>query len=97
MKLHRVTVQIYPPKPETAYPGQVEEAHYTVEDGVVRLVNHKGVPTLDRYGKPHEKKLAPAEDAHVVAARLTREAWQARGGGKRKFSGPIHYPKLGIV
>jgi hypothetical protein len=31
-----------------------------------------------------------------MAGRLAKEAWQARGGGKRKFSAPIHYPKLGI-
>jgi hypothetical protein len=97
MKLHRVVVQIYPPKPETGYLGQVEEAHYIHENGVVTLVNNAGAPIHDRYGKPFEKKLPPLGDAHVIAGRLAKEAWHARGGGERKFSAAIVYPKLGIV
>jgi hypothetical protein len=96
MNLHRVIVQIHPPR-EDGYPGMVEEANCTVADGVVTLVNNAGVPIHDRYGKPYEKKLAPKEDQHVIAGRLAKENWHARGDGKRKFSGPIHYPKLGIV
>jgi hypothetical protein len=96
MKIPQVVVQIHPPKEETGYPGQIEEAHYTFENGTVTLVNHEGVPINVR-GKAYEKKLGPGEDPHVIAGRLTKEAWQARGGGKRKFSAPIHYPKLGIV
>jgi hypothetical protein len=71
----------------------VEEAHYTVADGVVTLVNSAGVPILGRYGKAYEKKLPPLGDAHLIAGGLAKEAWHARGGGKRDFSGPIHYPK----
>jgi hypothetical protein len=63
----------------------------------VTLVDSAGVPILDRYGKPYEQKLPPLGDPHLIAGRLTKEAWHARGGGKRKFSAPIHYPKLGIV
>ena len=95
MKLHRVIVQIHPPKED--YPGMVEEAHYTVAEGIVTLVNNAGAPICDRYGKAYEKKLPPLGDPHLIAGRLAKEAWHARGGGKRKFSEPIHYPKLGIV
>jgi hypothetical protein len=49
----------------------------------------------DRYGKPWEKKLAPLQDPHVIAGRLTKEAWHARDGDKRKFSAPTHYPDVG--
>jgi hypothetical protein len=42
MKLHRVIVQIYAPR-EDGYPGMVEEANYTVEDGVVTLVDHRAL------------------------------------------------------
>jgi len=63
----------------------------------VTLVDSAGVPILDRYGKPYEQKLPPLGDPHLIAGRLTKEAWHARGGGKRKFSAPIHYPKLEIV
>jgi hypothetical protein len=93
--IYDVVVQIYPPNEEKGYPGQVCEGKFTHENGVVTLVNNAGAPIRDRYGKAHEQKLAPGEAAHVVAARLTREAWQARGGGKRKFSAPLNYPKLG--
>jgi hypothetical protein len=87
MKLHRVIAEVRRPRGD--FPGQVEEGQYTFEDGVVTLVNNAGAPICDRYGKVYEKKLAPGEDPHVIAGRLTKEVWQARGGGKRKFSAPI--------
>jgi hypothetical protein len=89
MKLHRVTVQIHPPKED--YPGMVEEAHYTITNGVVTLVDSAGVPILDRYGKPFEKKFPPLGDAHAIAGRLAKEAWHARGGGKQDFWRPLTY------
>jgi hypothetical protein len=97
MKIHRVVVQIFPPRPEDNYPGQVEEAHYTVADGVVTLVDNAGVPILARYGKPYEKNLPPLGDAHLIAGRLAKEAWHARGDGKRDFNRPIHYPRNGSI
>jgi hypothetical protein len=42
--------------------------------------------------KTYKQKLGPGEDPRVIAARLAKEVWQARGGDKRKFSGPIHHP-----
>ena len=96
MKLHRVIVQIFPPR-EDGYPGMVEEANYTVADGVVTLVNSAGVTVNDRYGKAYEKKLPPLGDAHLIAGRLAKEAFHARGGSKRKFNGPIHYPRNGSI
>jgi hypothetical protein len=96
VKLHRVIVQIFPPR-EDGYPGMVEEAHYTVVNGVVTLVDSAGVTINDRSGKAYEKKIPPLGDPHLIAGRPTKKAWHARGGGERKFSAPIHYPKLEIV
>jgi hypothetical protein len=91
-KMHRCTVQVL--RPTDTFVGQVEPGNYTHADGIVTLVNHDGVPLRDRRGKVYEKKLTPEEDPHVIGCRLTKQHWRDRGGEKRKFSGPIHYPKL---
>jgi hypothetical protein len=95
MKTHRVIVQVHRPRDD--YPGMVEEWWYRYEDQTVMLCDHAGIPTRDRQGNVYEKKLAAGEDPHVIAGRLTKERWHDRGGDKRSFSAPIHYPDLGIV
>ena len=75
----------------------VEEANYTFADGVVTLVNSAGVPIPSRYGKAYEKKLPPLGDAHLIAGRLAKEEWHARGSGKRDFNRPIDYPRNGSI
>jgi hypothetical protein len=62
----------------------------------VTLVNSAGVPIHDRYGEPNEKKLPPLGDPHLIAGRLTKEAWQARGGDKRNFT-TYSLPKYGLA
>ena len=69
-KLHRVIVQIYPPRDD--YPGQVAEGQYLFEDGTVTLTDHTGVPVRDRYGKSYSQKLEAGQDPHVIAGRLTK-------------------------
>ena len=97
-KLHRVIVQIYPPRDD--YPGQVAEGQYLFEAGTVTLTDHAGTPVRDQHGKSYSQKLEAGQDPHVIAGRLTKRFRSARRGDKDRASGfnrPIHYPKLGIV
>jgi hypothetical protein len=98
MQIHNVVVQIYGPT-SSGDPGTVAEGRYTFEDGTVTLVDHLGSPVKEKYGKTYSKKLEAGEDAYVVAGRLTKQFRSARRGTEkvRGFSGPIHYPNLGIV
>ena len=96
MKLHRVIVTVYPPRVDDGYPGQVEEGHYTNDDGEVTLVTHAGLPLHDRKGKAFSRKLEPAEDAHQIAGRLLKQYRESKNNRSR-FNRPLHYPKQSIV
>ena len=94
-QLHRIIVQVH--RPTEGYVGQVEEGQYTFEDGVVTLTSPTGVPEPNKLGGIYTKTLADGEDAHTIAGRLLKQRWHDRGGDRRSFSAPIHYPDLGIV
>ena len=96
MKIHRVTITIFPPRESDNYPGQIEEGNYFHEDNVVTLVSHAGVPLRDKRGKEYSRKLAAGDDAHQIAGRLLKEFYQSRRP-KNWFSKPLHYPKLGLA
>ena len=93
-KISRVIVTIYPPRED--YPGQVEEGHYTNDDGEVTLVSPAGLPLLDRKGKAFSRKLEQAEDPHQIAGRLLKQYRESKNKGSR-FNRPLNYPKLGIA
>ena len=62
-KLHRVSVQVFPPN-DSGFPGQIEESNYLFEDNVVMLVSHVGIPLRNRKGEKYERKLNPGESPH---------------------------------
>ena len=78
-------------------PGQLSLGYYTVVDGVVTMTDAKGNPAHDDSGKVYTQKLAPNDDAYVIAGRLTRQLRDVlRGRGDAPpagFGAPINYPK----
>jgi hypothetical protein len=66
-------------------PGQIAEAYYTIEDGLVVL--------RDRDGKHMTSRaLLKGQDPAAVARALLREAEEPES-----FNHPIRYPKLGLA
>jgi hypothetical protein len=66
-------------RPATTFVSSLFSSGYT------GVYDHSaGVPIHDRYGKAYKKKLPPLGDPHVIAGRLTKEAWHARGGKQAK-------------
>ena len=93
MKINRVIVEIARPN-DDGFTGQVEEGQYIYVDDVVTLVSHAGIPLRNRKGDKYEKKLNPGESPHIIGQRLLKQRFNDRGGGKRSFSRPLHYPKM---
>ena len=93
MKINTVIVDIYRPKEETGYPGQVEEGQYIVEGGIVTLTDHAGVPLRARDGTMYSQKLEKQDDPHVIAGRLTKKRWRDRPANS-DFNRPLRYPKV---
>jgi hypothetical protein len=66
-------------------PGQIAEAYYTVEDGLVVLRDSDGKHMTSR-------ALLKGQDPTAVARALLREAEEPKS-----FNHPIRYPKLGLA
>jgi hypothetical protein len=64
-------------------PGSREIGHYYVVGDTVMLCSEDGAPITSR-------PLSAGDDARVVAARLTREAWMKRGSDN-DFNRPLNY------
>jgi hypothetical protein len=71
-------------------PGACEVGHYKVENNFVVMCNADGRPT----GK--KQNLGPDDDAHSIAARLTREAWLRRARAN-DFNRRIDWPSSGVA
>ena len=88
-------------RPGRKFPlGQVCDGCYTLIDGVVTMTDRNGKPAEDGTGKKYIHKLAPGEDARVVASRLTKQlrlALRGKNAPVAGFSGKIPYKKLGIA
>ena len=98
-EVHQVYAHIHLPSPWHPA-GQVARGHYIVVDGVVTMTAPDGEPAIDESGKSYTHKLAPNEEAHVIAARLTKElrsALRGKSSGPSNFGGPINYNNKGIV
>jgi len=95
-EVHSVQVQIE--RPKGRFEGRVVEGRYIVEDGVLSLTNHDGIPVRDAEGKAYTHKLEPGDNAKQIAGLLTKKFRRVRRGGSseapRAFSGPLTYPKL---
>jgi len=62
------------------------------------MTDPKGEPAVDGEGRTYTHKLAPGDDAYVIAARLTKElrsALRGKSAGPSNFGGPINYPPKG--
>jgi hypothetical protein len=87
--IDKVTIQLQ--RPRGNFEGRVESSFYTVNDGVVMLVEENGV-AVDRYKLT--RKLKPGEDARAVACALTRQRYSKGGNGD--FNRRLVYPKIGF-
>ena len=94
-EVRQVIVTIKPPKGN--FPGQVTYGWYALQDGVITLTDREGNPAGEETGRKFTYKLAPGEDAHAIACKLTEELRLALRGNSApvaSFEGPINYPKL---
>jgi hypothetical protein len=83
-------------RPSGNYPGHVLEGFFDVQDDTVHLVDRNGAAVKDPDGRAYSRKLAANEHPKVIAQRLLRSHYDARGN--RSMSGfdrgPIFYPKV---
>lgn len=81
------TVWVQTAAPRDGDAGGAEAGRYSVCDGVVTMYDENGKPT----GK--SQRLAPDEDAHKIAGRLTLAAWR-KVRGESNFNRRITCPPL---
>src|SRR5262245_8449723 len=86
--------------------GRNAFGYYIVVDGVVTMTDPKGEPAIDGEGKIYSHKLAPEDDARVIAGRLTKQLRSALRGDQPKgfggsggsgFNRQLNYNNKGIV
>ena len=75
---------------ERGDPGAVEIGYYFVSGRDLQMTDESGKPMA----RPH--RLGPADDARVIAGRLTRERW-LKTDGASDFNRRIVYRPLGIA
>ncbi len=93
--IHRVTVQLDPPKDD--FPGRVTEGYYIVDDGVLVMTHNDGKP-VDPVEFRHI--LEPSDNPPAIAMMMTRKVRRHLLGlspVQEKFSKRIEYPKMGVV
>ena len=98
-EVHQISVKIHPPSPRMPA-GQVARGYYIVVDDLLTMTDPKGEPAVDESGKTYTHKLAPGDDAIVIAGRLTKElrlALRGKSSAPAGFNGPLNYNNNGIV
>jgi len=83
--VHKVTVQIRPPKGKFA--GEVAIGHYVVFENNVILTDQDGKPIGPK------RHVEPDGDARLIACRMVRDRHRNSTG----FNRPIIYPKTGLI
>ena len=83
-------------RPSGHYPGHVLEGFFTIENDAVLLVDQGGTAVKDPYGRTYSRKLAANDHPKVIAGRLLRSHYEARGNkSKNGFGrGPLDYPPI---
>jgi hypothetical protein len=95
-EVFQVSVETRPPRGND--PGQVVLGYYIIADRVITMTDAKGAPAPDDTGKSYTAKLAPNDDAYVIAGRLTkklRDALRGKRDAPTGFSGPLDYGSSG--
>jgi hypothetical protein len=87
-----VIIQLRRPSGHPDDHGLVAIGHYTVEDGVLTMLDDDGKPLRER-GKIIKRTLAEGDDPEQVARRITRDI--AVRPDPDGFRAPIHYPDVG--
>ena len=87
-EIKTVWVQTRPSRDGDA--GGCEAGFYFVVDGVVKMCSESGKPTDKQY------RLAPSDDAHRIAGRLTLQAW-SKAAGESDFNRRLNYPKGSVA
>jgi hypothetical protein len=86
-EVREVIVTIKPSK--GSFPGQVTYGWYALQDGVITLTDREGNPAGEETGRKFTYKLAPGEDAHAIACKLTKELRTTRQFcARRQFRRP---------
>jgi len=92
-EIKRVTIQIRRPMGDDA--GEADWCSYTVEGGMVTLVDDAG-KALPRGKGAWSRKLREGEDAERAARELLWARYRATKRGS-DFNRRLNYPDLGIV
>ena len=93
--IHRVTVQLEPPKDD--FPGRVTEGYYIVDDGVLVMTHNDGKP-VDPVEFRHI--LEPSDNPTAIAMMMTRKVRRhllGQSEKEEKFARKIEYPKMGAA
>lgn len=77
-------------RPGLGSDGACEQGFYTVENGVLKMVDKDGNPT----GRTHQ--LAPGENPLAIAQSLRRQAWLATSTAS-DFNRPLRYGPSGLA
>jgi hypothetical protein len=77
-------------RPGNGSDGAAEQGWYTVENGVLKMVDKDGNPT----GRTHH--LDPGENPLAIAMSLRRQAWLATSAAS-EFNRPLRYGPSGVA
>ncbi len=91
-----IKVRITISEPRGDDPGRVAWGWYRMEGNKVVMCDSRGKAIQDSHGHKYEVTVAPGENAHAIAAHLTRTI-RNKVVGNGGFSREIHYPKIGIA
>ena len=82
--------------PSGNHPGHIIDGHFIIEGDTVHLVDVNGEAEKDVDGTTYSRKLAANEHPKVIARRLVRSRYDARGNkSKSGFGrGPLDYPPI---
>ena len=95
MKPTYVFVQLKEPSADNPG-GVITDGHFIIEGDTVHLVDVNGEAEKDVDGTTYSRKLAANEHPKVIARRLVRSRYDARGNkSKSGFGrGPLDYPPI---
>jgi hypothetical protein len=96
--VHSVIATVRRPSGQQGDPGQVTEGHYTLDDGLLTMADSTGAAVRrPSNGEKITHRMHPAEDARIVACRLTLEIYRILRGETAAtatgFGRKINYPR----
>jgi hypothetical protein len=97
MEIKHIVVTVRQPSGDRNDRGSCEEAHYTVENGVLMLVDANGELLRGNFGELITHRMEPGESERTIASRLVLARWRASDSAS-DFNRPLRYPSVrGVV